>query len=65
VIKDSDCGFYGSAGDYKMLYLNIMKAYKENSSNLIQKGLNGKNYYNENFAKKKVIDSLIKVFNQK
>ena len=63
VIKDSNCGFYGSAGDFKALHQNIMKAYNEDSSSLTQKGLNGKYFYDENFSKKRVINTLIKIFN--
>ena len=65
VIKNSECGFYGRAGDFKMLYQNIIKAYSEESSSLIQKGLNGRHYYDEKFSKKRVIDSLVKIFNDK
>ena len=52
-------------GDFKMLYQNIIKAYSEESSSLIQKGLNGRHYYDEKFSKKRVIDSLVKIFNDK
>ena len=63
VINDSGCGFYGDAGDFKMLYQNILRAYSEDTSSLIKKGSSGKDYYDHNFSKKKVIDTLINIFN--
>lgn len=64
IINDSNCGFHGSAGDYKMLYRNVMFAFNEASASLSEKGLNGKRFYQENFSKNRVIESLIKVFNE-
>ena len=63
VINDSGCGFYEDAGDFKMLYQNILRAYSEDTSSLIKKGSSGKDYYDHNFSKKKVIDTLINIFN--
>lgn len=41
-----------------------MGAYKQESSELLKKGSNGKEYYNCNFSKKVIIDNLINIFNQ-
>tara|TARA_B100001059_G_scaffold219955_1_gene241484 strand:- start:7711 stop:8907 length:1197 start_codon:yes stop_codon:yes gene_type:complete len=63
IIKDSNCGYYGGAGDFKMLHQNVINAYSEGASKLIKKGSNGKDYYDRHFSKKKVIDTLINIFN--
>jgi len=64
VIRKADCGYVGNAADYKVLANNIMKAYKQESSILLEKGVNGKNYYTHNFSKKVIIDNLIRIFQE-
>jgi hypothetical protein len=46
-----------------MLHQNVINAYSEGASKLIKKGSNGKDYYDRHFSKKKVIDTLINIFN--
>jgi len=64
VMKKADCGYIANAGDFKMLADNIVKAYNQDSRILIQKGLNGNDYYNKYFSKKVIIDNLINIFNE-
>lgn len=64
VIRKADCGYVGNAGDYTMLANNIIEAYQQDPNILIEKGINGKNYYNQNFSKKVIIDNLIRIFQE-
>lgn len=64
LIKTADCGYVGNAADYKTLANNVIEAYKENANVLLQKGVNGKKYYNKFFSKKVIIDNLIEIFQE-
>jgi len=64
VIRKADCGYIGDAGDYTMLANNIIEAYQQDPNILIEKGINGKNYYNQNFSKKVIIDNIIRIFQE-
>jgi glycosyltransferase involved in cell wall biosynthesis len=62
VIRKANCGYVGNAGDYRMLANNIIEAYQQDSDILIKKGINGKNYYKQNFSKIVIIDNLVRMF---
>ena len=64
VINESNCGFHAGAGDYKLLYKNVMLAFNKSTSELKVKGINGKKYYKNNFSKNKVMEYLITVFKE-
>lgn len=64
VLKDANCGYVANAGDYKSLANNIITAYKQESKILSEKGINGRNYYTQNFSKKVIIDNLMKIFQE-
>jgi len=64
VLAKAECGYVANAGDYKMLANNIIKAYNEDFEILVQKGLNGKDYYNKNFSKEVIINNLLNIFNE-
>lgn len=64
LIGKADCGYVGGAGDYVALANNVCKAFRQEASVLIKMGENGKNYYNQNFSKKIIIDKLVAVFEE-
>lgn len=64
VIREADCGYIANAADYKSLANNIIHAYKQEPKILSEKGINGKNYYIQNFSKKVIIDNLIQIFQE-
>lgn len=64
VIKDANCGYTCNAGDYQSLAKNVIDAYHQEKQILLQKGVNGKAYYNVYFSKKVIIDNLIKIFQE-
>ncbi|MDD3322944.1 MAG: glycosyltransferase family 4 protein [Paludibacter sp.] len=64
VMAKAECGYVANAGDYAMLANNIIEAYNQESGILLQKGLNGKEYYNKNFSKKVIIDNLVNIFKE-
>lgn len=64
VIRNADCGYVGLAGDHILLADNVVKAYKEESNILLDMGINGKKYYDQNFSKTIVIDRLMGVLNE-
>jgi glycosyltransferase involved in cell wall biosynthesis len=64
VIRKANCGYVANAGDYTLLANNIIEAYQQNPNNLIKKGINGKDYYNEYFLKNVIIDNLVRIFQE-
>ncbi len=56
VVMKANCGFTCSAGDYKGLASNIIKAYEMPDNELAVLGKNGYEYYKTNFAKEMLID---------
>ncbi len=62
VIKDANCGYVSNAGDFVSLSDNVVRLYHEDNIIRNQKGLNGKQYYNQHFSKKIIIDNLIDAF---
>lgn len=56
IIKEAQAGYVCEAENYKELSKLILFASKD--ENLIKKGNNGRKYYDENFAKEKVLDRL-------
>ncbi len=64
VIRIADCGYVGNAGDYQMLAKNVIQAYQQEPDILIKKGINGKNYYNQNFSREIIIDNLVNIFQE-
>jgi len=64
IIRKANCGCTCDAGDYIALTDIIIKAYQQNTKVLINKGINGKKYYNSYFSKEVIIDKLIKLFQE-
>ncbi len=64
IIRDADCGYVCNATDYSSLAKNVIKAYHSNGEVLMDKGENGKKYYNSHFSKKVVIDNMISIFKE-
>ncbi len=62
IIVDSKCGYVTGASDSVTLANNIIEAYSNKKEDLVEKGLNGKKYYNEFFSKKQIIDKLLIIF---
>ncbi len=58
IVKNADCGFFGPACDYEKLADNVIQAYKTPKEELIQKGINGKSFYNKAFAKEGILQKL-------
>ena len=61
VISESGCGFTASAGDYKTLADNVIRASRTNQSDLAAMGDNGTKYYRTHFKKDKIIQNLLSV----
>lgn len=64
LIKESDCGWTVSAGDYEGLAKLLLSISKENCNILNQKGLNGKKFSEEHFDFQKSIDYLEEILNK-
>ena len=64
VIQKSDGGYVANATDYQALAKIIFSAYREDPRVLSEKGLNGKNYYNQHFSKRVIIDDMINIFQE-
>lgn len=62
IMLDADCGEACESSNYKKLS-DLMKNFILNPDNYKQKGINGKNYYFNNFTIDKFIESLLKLFN--
>lgn len=64
VLRTAECGYIANAGDYTALANKIILAYEQDYQILKQKGINGQNYYNQNFSKKVIIDNLMQIFQE-
>ncbi|WP_349832759.1 glycosyltransferase family 4 protein [Bacteroides fragilis] len=62
IIKEANCGFTANAGDFESLANNVKRLSRMDRNMLYEKGRAGKEYYQLSFAKKKIIDNLIEVF---
>lgn len=60
VIEEAGCGFTASAGDFKALAANVIRAKNMPEEVLSSTGNNGRKYYDANFSKKRVIDLIAK-----
>lgn len=63
IIKEADCGYNATAGNYKKLADNVILAANTDRKILESKGNNGMQFYKENFSKEKVIDNLLSFLN--
>ncbi|MDT7963420.1 glycosyltransferase family 4 protein [Clostridium perfringens] len=57
-IKESKSGLVGEAEDYKALYENVIKLYDMNENERICIGNNGKEFFEENFTRDKLLNQL-------
>ncbi|MFA7042810.1 MAG: glycosyltransferase family 4 protein [Bacteroidales bacterium] len=64
IVKNADCGYVSSAGDYKSLANNALLSQSESKENLLKKGQNGKSFYSMSFSKEKILDDLIDIFKE-
>jgi glycosyltransferase involved in cell wall biosynthesis len=64
LIAEADCGYTCPAANYLALSKNIIRAFEEDKKILLEKGLNGKRYYEKNFAKDVVIENIINFFQE-
>ena len=58
IIKEANCGYTSSSGDYKSLSLNILKMANSSSDKLILMGNNSRVYFENNFRMKESISKL-------
>ena len=63
IINESNCGFACEAEDYTGLYNNVMKLYRMNTNDRKKLGVNGKEYFEDNFSKDKLLKQLLDVMN--
>lgn len=61
IINAADCGYAVPSGNYKQLAEVIRKNVLNNKEQMLQKGLNGRTYYEKQFTKKKCIDNLCEI----
>lgn len=57
-IKDSKCGLAGEAEDYVKLYENVIKLFNMSKEERNILGKNGKEYFNNNFTREKLLNQL-------
>lgn len=57
-IKDSKCGLAGEAEDYVKLYENVIKLFNMSKEERSILGENGKEYFNNNFTREKLLNQL-------
>ncbi|EOU1762638.1 TPA: glycosyltransferase family 4 protein [Clostridium perfringens] len=62
-IKESKSGLVGEAEDYKALYENVIKLYDMNENERIRIGNNGKEFFEENFTRDKLLNQLEMIMN--
>jgi glycosyltransferase involved in cell wall biosynthesis len=62
LIKEAQCGVAIAANDAVALKANIRKLFDMKKDELVKMGINGKNYYNNNFSKEQRIEQLEKIF---
>lgn len=63
IIREADCGYVASSGDYERLAENVILAYHSNQDTLDIKGKNGRDFYKKKFSKASVIERLLLHFN--
>ncbi|HQB20559.1 MAG TPA: glycosyltransferase family 4 protein [Bacteroidales bacterium] len=61
IIRNADCGFSVSAGDYKALAELVKEVSSMDKEILKRKGENGFEYYKANYTKTKCLDNLCKI----
>lgn len=57
-IIDSNCGLVGEAEDYVKLYENVIKLFNMSKEERNTLGKNGKEYFNNNFTREKLLNQL-------
>lgn len=57
-IRDSNCGLVGEAEDYVKLYENVIKLFNMSKEERNTLGKNGKEYFNNNFTREKLLNQL-------
>lgn len=57
-IKDSQCGLVGEAEDHTKLYENVIKLFNMSKEERNALGKNGKEYFNNNFTREKLLNQL-------
>jgi glycosyltransferase involved in cell wall biosynthesis len=62
LVEEATCGFTSKAEDYNSLANNAITAFGCSKEKLEELGVNGNKYYNEHYAKDKVIDNFIDCF---
>lgn len=62
IIKEADCGYVSSAGDFKTLAANVVRLSEVDKAELLVKESNSREYYRKHFSKSRIIDHLIDVF---
>lgn len=65
VIEESRSGLVGSAGSAETLAKNIIKLYKMSPEERERMSKNGREYFEKNFEREKLLDQLIDVFEDK
>lgn len=65
VVEEACCGLTASSEDYKTLAENVKKMYEMRASEREEMGKAGRKYYDEVFAKKKVIDRVNEILSEK
>ncbi len=56
VVSEAKCGLTANSGDYRKLADNVKKLYSMDKEHREQMGMEGKKYYDKNFAKDIIID---------
>lgn len=64
IIKEADCGYAVPAGDYKALAELIRTKVLVNKEGMIEKGKNGRKYFEEYFTKELCIENLCKIIEE-
>jgi glycosyltransferase involved in cell wall biosynthesis len=64
IINESGAGFCFNSGNYEELSGKIIEMYKMPKNELVNMGLSGKKYYDENFERNKLISNLLNVFQE-
>lgn len=58
IIRESKCGLVGEAEDHVKLYKNVIKLFNMSEEERICLGMNGKEYFNNNFTREKLLNQL-------
>lgn len=65
VIMEANCGLTAKSGAYVALAKNILAMSEMDSSDLRKMGRNGEDFYDKNFKKEKVIDTILSEYEKK